>query len=57
MAWGMAVSVGLSVHHFDPDWNISITIGWDAIKFGTDVHGPQRMNPVNISDPQYKISW
>lgn len=35
---------------------ISITIGWDAIKFGTDVHGPQRMNPVDISDPQYKIS-
>ncbi len=26
-------NVGLSVHHFGPDWNVSTTIGWIAMKF------------------------
>lgn len=29
--------------------NISITIGWIAMEFGTDVHGPQRMHHILTS--------
>lgn len=31
--------------HFSFKGTASTTIGWIAIKFGTDVHVPQRMNP------------
>lgn len=32
-------------HHFDPDTNISTTIGCSAMTLCTDIHGPQLMNP------------
>lgn len=32
-------------HHFDPDGNISTTIGWLAINFGVDIYGLQKMKP------------
>lgn len=25
------------VHHFGPEWNISTTVGWKAMNFGTDI--------------------
>ncbi len=46
-------SVCRSVRHFLPDWNISTTIGWIAMKFSTGkyfLRGPLRMNPTDISD-------
>ncbi len=49
MALGMAVSACWLIHHFGP--NISTTIGWIVIKFCTDVHGSQRMNPTDFGDP------
>ncbi len=35
--------------HFDPDWNISATTGWLALKLWV-IHGPQRMNPTDFGD-------
>ncbi len=32
------------------DRDISITFGWIAIKFYTDIHGPQGMNPNESGD-------
>lgn len=46
----MAISVGQSVHHFNPDKNISTTIKWIAMKF-TDIHVPQRMKSTDFNDP------
>ncbi len=48
MALAMSVcrSVGLSVHHFGPDWNISTTL-----KFCTQTHVVLWVNCDNISDP------
>ncbi len=42
IALGMAVFACL-FHHFDPDRSVSATIGWIAMKFYTDIHGPQRI--------------
>ncbi len=47
---GMASLVNWSVHHFGPDWNISTTIGWAVVKFCTDIHASQRMNPTDFDD-------
>ncbi len=41
----------LLVDHFDPDGNISTTNGRFAMKLCTDIHGPQRINPKDFSDP------
>ncbi len=41
--------VGLSVHHFDPDGNISATVWWVAMKFY--IHSPQRRNRNDVGDP------
>ncbi len=40
MALGTLMSVGQSVHHFGPHWNISTTIGWIAITFVQTVTVP-----------------
>ncbi len=32
------------VHHFDPDWNISSTVGWIAITTSTRIQDHQRMD-------------
>lgn len=40
------VIVNQFVHHFGPDSNIS----WIAMKFGTDIHGTQRMNLNDFGD-------
>ncbi len=45
------LSVGRSVHHFGPDWNISRTIRWIAIKSGTEIHVAWKMNSNNFGDP------
>lgn len=42
-------NIGLSVQHFDPDWNI--LIGCTAMKFCMDIHEPQRMNPGDFDYP------
>lgn len=39
------------VHPFDPDWNISTTTGGIAVKFGTDIHGLQRIKPNDFDNP------
>lgn len=44
-------SVGLSVHHFGPGWNIATIIGWSAIIFSIGIHGPQKMNCDDSEDP------
>lgn len=44
-------SVGRSVHHFGPDWNISITLGWIALQLCSDIHCPQRMKPTSFGEP------
>ena len=41
---------GLSVHHFGPDRNISTTIGWIGVIFGTNVHGSTTMDPNDFGD-------
>lgn len=33
------------------EWNISTTIGWVAMKLGTDIHDSLRMNWNNFDDP------
>lgn len=38
-----------SVHHFVSDWNISTTLGWIAMKCGTDVYDPRRIYPKDLS--------
>ena len=38
-------SVGRSVHHFGPDWNILVTVWWIAVTFGEHIHGSQNMHP------------
>ncbi len=43
-------SVSRLVHHFGPDWNILTALLWIAMKFYTDVHVPQRMNPDDYDD-------
>jgi len=39
-----------SFHHFGPDWNISTTTGWIAMKLCTDMNGVQRMNLSDFGD-------
>lgn len=34
-----------------PNWNISAVIGWIAMNVGTDIHGPQRINPNDLWNP------
>lgn len=46
-----AMSACWLVHHFGSDWNSSTTIGWTDMKFCTDIHSPQRMNPYGFGDP------
>lgn len=43
-------AVCLSVHQFGPNWNIS-TIGWLAMTFCADIHGPLGMNATDFHDP------
>ncbi len=45
------MSVCWLVHHFGPDWNISTTIRWYAMKFCGDIYCPQSTNTTNIGDP------
>ncbi len=47
MATLSCLSVGPSVHYFCPDWNVSATVWEIAMKFCTDIHGPQKMNPTD----------
>ncbi len=35
----------LAVQYFGPEGNISTNVGWIAIRFSTDIYGPQRMKP------------
>lgn len=39
----VGLMVSMLVHHFGSDWNISTTIGWAFIKFGTDIPSAQRI--------------
>ncbi len=58
VAPGMAMWVSLSVGRSTTlvqDWNISTTIWWTALKFCTDIHGAQRMDPNDFDDPL--TSW
>ncbi len=46
-------NVILSIHHFGPtEISLSsqtvITMGWVAVKYSTDIHGPQWMNPNDL---------
>lgn len=43
-------NVGCLVHDF-PDCNISTSTGWITMKFDTDIHGPQKINPIDFGDP------
>lgn len=43
--------VGLLVHQFSSDLNISTMIEWIAVKRWTNNHGPQRMDPTGFDDP------
>ncbi len=47
----MAMLVCQWVQLFGLDWNISTTFGWIALKFCTDIHGAQRINPNDFGDP------
>lgn len=38
----MAMSVGLLIYHFGPDWSTSTALGWIAITFCTHINVPQR---------------
>ncbi len=33
------------------EWNVSVTMGWIVVKFGTDILAPLRMNCNNFGDP------
>lgn len=44
----LGMSVGWLVQHFGP--KISTTT-WIDMQFATDIHGTQRMNPNDFSDP------
>lgn len=52
---GMAVPVnqlvGLLVHHFDPQQNISTTTGFIDETFLVYIHIPQMMNPTDLVIP------
>lgn len=39
-----------SVHHFDPDWNISTATGW-CVKFGADIRFPLGVKGNHFDDP------
>ncbi len=41
------MAMSLLVHHLGPDGNISTTIKLITMKFGIEIHGPQRMNPTD----------
>ncbi len=41
---------GVSLY-FCPDWNIFTTMEWMIMKFCTDIHGLQRMDPMDLGDP------
>lgn len=41
--------VGLAAQDF-AKWNISTTIAWSSMGFGTDFKCPQRINPINFGD-------
>ncbi len=47
---GIKISLYRSVHHFGTNWNIWTVIGRIAMKFCTDIHGPQRINPSDFGD-------
>lgn len=46
-----------SVAHFGPDWNVSTSTRWTAMKFCLDVHVPQRMNPTDFGVPICPLLW
>lgn len=45
------LAAGLQVEMLVPDWNISTTTGGIAVKFGTDIHGLQRIKPDDFGNP------
>lgn len=39
------------IHYFGSNWNIPTITGMSAIKFWTDIHGSQTMQPNDFGDP------
>lgn len=48
MSWEIALLVCQVAHNFVQDWNILTTILWLTIPFGTDIHDPERMTPIDF---------
>ena len=44
--------VGLLIQHFGPEQDILTSTGNIAMKFGINIHDPQRMIPDDYGDPQ-----
>lgn len=51
MAFPLCLSVGRSIHHFVPDWNIPTTTTWIAIKVCKYIYVPQRMYATDVGNP------
>lgn len=47
-------NVAWLVQQFDPDWNISTTIGWIDVK--CNIHVPQEINPSDFCDPVFSCN-
>lgn len=41
--------------HFAFHWNISTTIGWISVKFGTHTYGPQKINYNNLNPTTFHL--
>lgn len=42
---------GQLINHFGSDWNIWPTIGWFAVRFCADIHGPRTIKPCGDGNP------
>lgn len=38
------------LHYFGPNWTLT-TIEWVSMEFGSQIYGPQRINPTDFGDP------
>lgn len=49
----LSFNIGLLVHHFGWNWNISATVKWIAREFGTDIYVSYRMYATDCGDPDF----
>ena len=51
----VSLQISWLVDNFCPDWHISTTLKWIAMKLGSEIHRAQRMISDDFGDPRFFI--